>query len=197
MKVLLAEDDLTTRKLLETVLVRWGYEVVSTDNGTDAWEILNEPDPPRIAILDRIMPGFDGLELCRMIRLHENLRTIYIIYLTTLSTKNDIVDGFDAGADDYITKPFHNSELKARVGAAQKIVQLQAELESRVLELEKALDHISKLHEVLPMCSFCHRIRDDDDNWQSLEKYIEVQLDTKFSHGLCPVCYAKHYPEDL
>jgi len=197
MRVLLAEDDLTTRKLLETVLERWGYEVLSTDNGEDAWSILMEPDPPRIAILDRIMPGFDGLELCRKIRQSKDVKTTYVIHLTTLSTPEDILAGFDSGADDYITKPFNNGELRARLGAAQKIVQLQSELEHRVMELEEALDHIKKLHEVLPMCSFCHRIRDDDDNWQSLEEFIEAKLDTRFSHGLCPVCYSKHYPEDL
>ncbi len=196
MRVFIAEDDRTTRQLLEMLLDKWGYDVESACDGTEAWKRLQRPDAPRVVLLDRIMPGIDGLELCRRVRRLDSHNLTYIIYVTTMAEKQDIVDGLEAGANDYITKPFSNAELRARISAGEKVVKLQSELESRVKELEEALAYIKKLHGVLPICSYCHKIRNEREDWQRLEEYIQERSEATFSHSYCPECLEKHYPEE-
>ena len=138
MKILIAEDDLTSRLILENMLTKWGFEVVSATNGTDAWAKLQEEDPPRLLILDWMMPGIEGVEICR--RLRENSKSedqyTYVTLLTAKESKENIVTGMEAGADDYITKPFDMHELRVRVRAGERIVQLQSELLKAKKELE-------------------------------------------------------------
>ena len=195
MKVLIAEDDLTSRTLLEATLRERGYEVTSCSDGNAAWAALHSADSPQLAILDWMMPGMDGIEICR--RARELIRRIplYIILLTIMSRKQDIVAGLNAGADDYVTKPFDNDELRARIQAGQRIIQLQTAVADRVRELEDALEHIKTLQGVLPICMHCHKIRDDQESWQRLEEYIQEHSDAQFSHGLCPECLEKYYPK--
>jgi two-component system, cell cycle response regulator len=130
MKVLIAEDDHASNLLLKNLLFRWGFDIVTTFNGIDAWRILQEDDPPQIAILDWMMPEMDGLEVCRRVRESEKNGDGYIIIiiLTARSDKDDIVTGIDAGADDYIVKPFDKDELRARLRTAQRLVELQTAL---------------------------------------------------------------------
>ncbi|MBM4054237.1 MAG: diguanylate cyclase [Planctomycetes bacterium] len=128
MKILVAEDDPVYRKMLETMLVKWGYEVIICSDGSHAWEILTSGDAPKFVILDWMMPGMDGMEVCRKIR--ENIKDVYV-YILLLTAKNemkDIIEGMEAGADDYITKPFHANELKVRLRAGRRILELQEEL---------------------------------------------------------------------
>ena len=138
MKILIAEDDLTSRLILENMLTKWGFEVVSATNGTDAWAKLQEEDAPRLLILDWMMPGIEGIEICR--RLRENSKSedqyTYVTLLTAKESKENIVTGMEAGADDYITKPFDMHELRVRVRAGERIVQLQSELLKAKKELE-------------------------------------------------------------
>ena len=130
MKILIAEDDVTSRRILEGVLSKWNYDVVSASDGNEAWEKLQRSDSPQIAILDWIMPGIEGIEICR--RLRENKKDedqyTYLILLTAKNSKENIVRGMEAGADDYIVKPFDHHELRVRVRAGQRIIQLQSEL---------------------------------------------------------------------
>lgn len=128
MRVLIAEDDVVSRRVLEAMLSKWGYEVVVTSTGTEAWEILRRNDAPRLAILDWMMPGMDGLQITRNIRRLGEEPYTYILLLTAKNRKQDIVDGISAGADDYVTKPFDASELKARLNAGARIIDLQSEL---------------------------------------------------------------------
>lgn len=128
MRILIAEDDPVSRRLLEAVLVKWGYEVIVTRDGEEALEHLQSPDPPRIAILDWMMPGMDGVQVCREIRSTIKEPYIYILLLTAKSRKQDAIEGMDAGADDYITKPFDVNELKVRLDAGSRIINLQTEL---------------------------------------------------------------------
>lgn len=128
MKVLIAEDDVVSRRLLEATLIRWGYEVIVTRDGSEAWQALQQSDPPPLAILDWMMPGLDGVEVCRLIRQRGHEPYIYLILLTTKSLKENIIEGLDAGADDYLTKPFNPSELQVRLRAGTRILTLQAEL---------------------------------------------------------------------
>ena len=196
MRILIAEDDPTTRQLLEVVLTRWGYDVVLTADGIEAWEALKKPDSPNLIILDRMMPGMNGLEVCRKVRENDSNKLKYIIHLTSMSKKEEIVEGFSAGANDYITKPFNHAELEARVAAGVRMIELQSELSSRVIELEEALAYIKKLHGILPICSYCHKIRNTGDSWQRMEEYIEEHSEAKFSHSYCPDCIEKYYPVD-
>jgi two-component system, cell cycle response regulator len=126
--VLVAEDDPIFRHLLESWLETWGYQVTTAENGHDAWEILRRPDAPALLILDWMMPGIDGLELCRRLRAKQHEQYQYVLLLTGKDNKQDIVDGLNAGADDYLTKPFDIDELRARLRAGKRILSLQHEL---------------------------------------------------------------------
>jgi two-component system, cell cycle response regulator len=128
MKVLIAEDDVVSRRLLEAMLTRWGYEVAVTRDGVQAWELLQRTDAAPIAILDWMMPGMDGVEVCRKVRQRGQEPYIYLLLLTTKGRKENIIEGLDAGADDYLTKPFDPHELQVRLRAGKRIMTLQTEL---------------------------------------------------------------------
>jgi two-component system cell cycle response regulator len=128
LKILIAEDDPVSRRILEAKLVKWGYEVLVTSNGDEAWRALQADDAPTLAILDWMMPGMDGVEICRKVRKDDREPYTYLILLTSLHRDEDLVTGMEAGADDYITKPFKASELKVRLRAGRRIIDLQNEL---------------------------------------------------------------------
>lgn len=195
MRVLIAEDDLTSRQLLKAILKKWGYEVVSTCDGNEAWAAFQAEDAPRLAILDWMMPGLDGAEICRKVRRQVKENSTYLILLTALGRKEDVVAGLQAGADDYLTKPFNKNELRARIQVGQRIVGLQAALRKRVKELQESFSRIKKLEGLLSVCMHCHKIRNDQESWQGIEDYIEKNSDAQFSHSICPECLEKYYPE--
>ncbi|MBE7470413.1 MAG: response regulator [Anaerolineae bacterium] len=197
MRVLIADDDAVSRRLLEVTLTAWGYEVKVTTDGNEAWQALQAEDAPRLAILDWMMPGLDGSELCRRMRQNPDLSTLYLILLTGKGRQEDIVAGLEAGADDYLIKPFDAKELRARLQVGVRVVQLQCELANRVKELEAALAQVEQLESFLPICSYCKKIRDDENYWQQLESYIETHFGTAFTHSICPDCYQKHVAPEL
>ena len=147
MKVLIAEDDPASNALLKSLLLKWGFDVVNTFGGVEAWKALQREDTPQIAILDWMMPGIDGLEVCRRIREQEKGGDLYtyVIVLTAKSDREDIVTGIDAGADEYIVKPFDREELRARLRTAQRIIELQTALRvaNRKLLLMSRLDPLT------------------------------------------------------
>jgi two-component system, cell cycle response regulator len=126
--VLIAEDDPIFRRILESWFKRWDYGVTAVENGLDAWEVLQRDDAPQLAILDWMMPGMDGIELCRRIRSRDQGTYLYVLLLTAKDNKQDMIAGLEAGADDYLTKPFDVDELHARVRAGKRILDLQAAL---------------------------------------------------------------------
>lgn len=189
MKILIADDERVSRRLLELTLAAWGHEVIVTEEGAAAWAVLEGEDPPSLAILDWMMPGMDGIEICRRVRQRQSPPHPYIILLTAKSSKANIVEGLIAGANDYVTKPFDRDELRARVHVGETVVDLQEKLAARVIELEEALAQVRVLQGILPICSYCKHVRDDKDYWQSVECYISEHSETKFSHGICPTCY--------
>jgi DNA-binding response OmpR family regulator len=142
-RILVAEDDAVSRELICTRLTKWGYEVTATQNGTEAMTALREKGAPSLAILDWMMPGMDGLEICRRVR--EVDRSIYLILLTARGSKENIVEGLGAGADDYLVKPFDKDELHARILVGLRVIALQAALADRVKELEAAAAEIREL----------------------------------------------------
>lgn len=194
MRVLIADDEGTSRVLLESMAGKWGYEPVVVSDGEQAHEALAAADGPMLAVLDWLMPGLDGPEVCRRLRAAPRSRPLFVILLTAKGSKPDVVAGLEAGADDYITKPFDSDELKARLAIGRRVVELQSALSGRVQELEDALAHIKKLQGILPICMHCHMIRTDEASWEKIEEYIEEHSEAQFSHGLCPDCLEKHYP---
>src|ERR671924_385299 len=142
--VLIAEDDMVSRRLLEAMLTRWGYEVAVTRDGVEAWEVLQGADAPPLAILDWMMPGMDGVEVCRKVRQCGQEPYIYLLLLTTMGDKENIIEGLDAGADDYLAKPFDPHELQVRLRTGKRIMTLQAEL----IEAREAL-RVQAMHDAL------------------------------------------------
>ncbi len=189
MKVLLAEDSYASRCRLEAMLAEWGYDVVTAANGAEAWPVLQASPPPKLALLDWMMPEVDGVEICRRVRIDPRLQSTYILLLTARVDQEDIVAGLEAGADDYLTKPVNPSELKARLNVGRRIVELQQSLADRVHELETAISNVHQLQGLLPICSYCKKIRDDKNYWQQVDSYITSHSAVQFSHGICPDCY--------
>ncbi len=180
--------------MLEVTLAKKGYEVVVTKDGSEAWTALQHSDAPKLCILDWMMPGIDGLELCRKIRKKKS-PYVYIIMLTAKVESNDIAAGLSAGADDYITKPFNAKELMARVRVGERILDLHKELTDNVAKLELALSRVKQLQGLLPICSYCKKIRNDQDYWEQVESYLTQHADVMISHGICPDCYQKMLKE--
>lgn len=197
MQILIAEDEAASRLVLETTLKSWGYDVVSTVDGTRAWEVLQGSDSPQLAILDWMMPTMDGVEVCRLVRSEPRLQNLYLIMLTALDTADDIVEALDAGANDYIAKPFDRKELQARIRVGVRVVELQNALAQRVRELEDSIAREKRLQGLLPICSYCKNIRDDQNYWQRVERYIEEHTGAAFSHSICPDCYEKIVQPEL
>lgn len=197
MKILIAEDDLVSKRLLEATLTKWGYQVAHACDGLAAWEALQHPDAPSLAILDWMMPGLDGIEVCQRVRALPDRQPLYLLLLTAKGARADIVAGLQAGADDYVTKPFDPEELQARLQVGVRMIQLQQSLSDRVQELEDALSQVKQLRGLLPICAYCKRIRDDQSYWQEVEGYISTYAEVQFSHGICPGCYEKFVKPDL
>ena len=160
MKILIAEDNLMSRNLMNALLTKSGHEVVAAVNGAEAWEIMQRPDAPRLAILDWMMPIMDGIEVCRRIRSLQTDRPPYIILLTTMAEKADIVAGLEAGADDYLIKPCDIRELRARIGVGHRVSTMQDIVAGKIEELNDALDRIKALQGNPPICSCCRKIMD-------------------------------------
>lgn len=165
MKVLIAEDDLTSRRMLQAVLSKWGYEVATASDGSQAWAMLKEETAPCLAVVDWEMPGLDGVALCRRLRARTRKEALYLILLTSRRDPGDIVMGLEAGADDYITKPWNNAELQARLNAGRRILNLQSQIGER-----------ERLQGVLEMAgAVCHEL---NQPLQIVLGYLEILQDT-------------------
>jgi CheY-like chemotaxis protein len=189
MKVLVADDDAISRRTLESLLSKSGYEVWPAGDGDEAWRMLQTQDAPRLAVLDWLMPNMDGVDVCRRARSSQLLEGAYLILVTCRGSRRHIVEGLQAGANDYVIKPFDNDELLARVNVGAQVIRLQSQLARQVCELEAALMRVTQLQQLLPICSYCKKIRDDNNQWHSIERFIESRCATSLSHGICPQCW--------
>ncbi len=163
MRILIAEDDVTSRTMLQAVLTKWGYSVTSTADGNEAFAAFERNDAPQLAILDWEMPGMDGADLCRRLRSQDRKDPLYLILLTARKNPVDIVNGLEAGADDYIAKPYNHAELQARVNVGRRMISLQNEMRER-----------EKLDGVLEMAgAVCHEV---NQPLQSVSGYSELML---------------------
>jgi len=187
-KILLAEDDPVFARLLQRLL-EGEYEVLPVRDGVEAWEALRAEDAPQLAVLDWLMPRMDGIEVCRRARHQPDLASMYLILLTSRDHIKDILTGFEAGADDYVIKPCDPGELRARVRVGRRVIELQSALATHVAQLQQALTSVRQLQGLLPICSYCKRIRNDENYWEQLETYVSEHSEASFSHGICPSCY--------
>lgn len=197
MNVLLADDDPLARAVVTVALRDWGFDVTECADGDAAWDRLNRPDGPRLALLDWLMPGLDGTEICRRARAAPLLESTYLILLTVRNGREHVIEGLTAGADDYVAKPFDREELRLRLRAAERILNLQSSLAERVTELEDAAARVRALQRILPICSYCKKVRNDRDYWEQVEEYIATHVDVHFSHGICPECYVDKVKPEL
>jgi phosphoserine phosphatase RsbU/P len=195
LRVLIAEDDFTSRNILSGMLKKFGHEVVETTDGLVALEALRADDGPLLAVLDWMMPGIDGVEVCRRLREARLDRPRYLILLTKRDEKRDIVEGLGAGADDYLTKPFDPEELRARIDVGIRMTALQGQLADKIRELRDAISHIKTLRGIVPICSHCKKIRDDQGYWNQVDAYVRKHSEAEFSHGICPDCLRLLYPD--
>ncbi|MCU1382583.1 MAG: copR [Acidobacteria bacterium] len=181
MRILIADDDRTSTLMLGRTVESWGFAAVVAGDGEEAWDRITGTDPPALAIVDWMMPRLDGVELCRRVRAASLPSPVYLILLTARTSRHDLIAGLEAGADDYLTKPFDPDELRARIHVGQRTLGLMA--------------NIRQLTGLLPICSYCKRIRSDDDYWEQLDSYISEHTAARFSHGICPPCLKKAMAE--
>ena len=178
--------------MVQVCLEDRGYRVVSVTDGKEAMAILTQPQAPEIAILDWEMPEVDGVEVCRRLKESEVESPPYVILLTARDTQNDILRGFDAGADDYMTKPFNENELLARVRVAERMVRTQLSLSQSVSELKAALNQLEMLENRVEICRDCSAIFSNFDGvWQSFNDVMNNGADPRIIVTECPSCTKK------
>ncbi|PKL74782.1 MAG: response regulator [Candidatus Melainabacteria bacterium HGW-Melainabacteria-1] len=194
--ILVAEDDPTSLAVTQNALVQWGYAVQLAKDGELAWKLL-QAELPELVILDWKMPGFSGLELCAKIRADERLKGLYVIMLTASSGRENMLEALAAGADDYLEKPLDPALLKARLQVAERILLLQKILQGKITELQEALTNVRELRGLLPICSYCKKIRNDENYWERLESYLCSHTHAQFSHSICPDCYESVVRKEL
>ena len=177
MKILAVEDDAVSRAVLRQALRKLGHEVVEEANGEDAWQRLAK-EPVRVVVSDWAMPQMDGLDLCRKIRNMVGAEYTYFILLTARDDSGENQQAAaDAGVDDFLTKPLNFDELWNRLRVAERILRYATQ--------------VRQLEEMMPICSYCKKIRDDHNYWQQIEGYINERTGSEFSHSICPDCYQR------
>jgi DNA-binding response OmpR family regulator len=191
MRALVADDDRATVALLRRTLGQWDLDVRVAYDGIQAWDILQRDAGIALVILDWNMPGLDGPAICRRIRADAARAGLHVLLLTAQAGPAAIVSGLDAGADDYLSKPFDPEVFRARVHAGLRILQLKECLAERVRQLEAALANVKQLRGLLPICSYCKQVRSDTDYWEQVETYVAHHTELRFSHGVCPACYER------
>ncbi len=178
MKILTVEDDAVARAVLRQALRRLGHEAVEAVDGENAWDVFQKNEGVRVVVSDWTMPDSDGLALCRRIRARVGAEYTYFILLTSRdATEENQTVAADAGVDDFLTKPLDFAELWMRLRVAERILRYTTQ--------------VRHLEEMLPICSYCRKIRDDQNYWRQLEGYISERTGSDFSHSVCPDCYTR------
>ncbi len=195
MRILIADDDQTIRLMLSGIIVKMGYSVVEAGDGREALDLLLQENSPKLAILDWKMPRLEGVAVVRRLRALPAHQSTYIIMLTSKSSSDDVVEALDAGANNYLVKPFNAAELKAHIEVGRRMIVAEEALAARNAELQEALDHIRTLRGIVPICAVCKKIRDDKGYWSQVEDYVSKHTEAEFSHGICPTCAHSFYPE--
>lgn len=197
MRILIAEDDPISGKVMELLLKKNGHETVLATDGSMALEMLGQQDSPDLALLDWMMPGIEGVEVCRRIKQEESTKGKYIIMVTAREQKDDLIQALNSGADDYLVKPVNKEELFARISVGQRILGLQQELRDKIEKLQEAKSTIKELNGLIPICSYCKKIRSDQNFWEQVESFVSNNSDAVFTHSICPECYEKKAVKSL
>ncbi len=192
--VLIVDDNAKNVQVLGTILMDAQYRVAVAHRGQVVFDMLPKVKPDLI-LLDIMMPEMDGYEVCRRLKGDPAYAEIPVIFLTAKTETDDIVLGFDLGAADFVTKPFRSRELLSRVQTHISLIRLQKSLKKKNQELEAALASVKTLSGLLPICSHCKKIRNDKNEWQSIETYVSEHTEADFSHSICPDCARLHFPE--
>jgi phosphoserine phosphatase RsbU/P len=178
MKILIAEDDPVSAKILQFTLENAGHQAIVTANGRAAWDQFNN-EPVRVIVSDWMMPELDGIELCAKVRARPKTDYTYFILLTAIHTgRENLRKAMDAGVDDFLTKPLDREGIMMRLRVAERIIEFTQQ--------------IRQLKELIPICMYCKKVRDDSNYWQAVESYIAHHTGSSFSHGICPECFEKH-----
>jgi len=177
MKIIIAEDDPVSRARLKALLQLLGHETEECENGVEAWQTFDR-SPTRLIISDWMMPGMDGLELCKKVRERPKTEYTFFILVTGEHTsEEDYNNAIQADVDDFLIKPLDRGAIWRRLRVAERILSFTTE--------------IRQLQTLIPICMYCKKIRDDSDYWEQMEQYIHQHTGSDFSHGICPDCYAK------
>jgi CheY-like chemotaxis protein len=203
--ILVVEDEIASAQLLSYILTSGGHQVSLAHDGYEGLDRARHLLPDLI-LLDVMMPGLNGYQVCERLKASEETRDAPVLFLSALAEIDDKIRAFNAGAADYITKPFHAREVLARVSthitlrrlqkqletANRALEQQNTELQTRNAELQQALHTIQTLSGLIPICAWCGRkIEDEDGNWVPVETYIQAHSHAQFTHGMCPDCYSR------
>jgi PleD family two-component response regulator len=191
--VLIVDDEDISIEVLSNALGRQ-YNILVAKDGKEALKLLANSHVELI-LLDIMMPEMDGFEVCRRLKDSETTREIPVIFMTGRKETEDIVKGFNAGALDYVTKPFNITELMARVKTHLDMARVRESERELIAELQNALAKVKQLSGLLPMCSVCKKVRDDAGYWHQVEQYLATYSDALIASGACPDCMMKHYPD--
>ncbi len=198
--ILVVDDTKENLRILVDALGEEGYQVRPALSGRIALEAARK-EAPDLILLDILMPGMDGYQVCEALKADPRLSDVPVIFISALDETADKMKGFGAGGVDYISKPFQMEEVLARVKTHLTLRTLQKDLEEKNTrlqglnkDLQRALDEIKTLQGILPICANCKKIRDENNTWKLLEEYICEHSEAEFSHGICPDCAKKLYP---
>ena len=194
-KVLIVDDDPDILFATTRIVEKAGYQVFTASTAAECLASARE-NLPDLILMDVILPDMEGPELCRKVKEDPDLSHIFVVLLSGKRTgSEDQANGLDAGADGYIARPVSNRELQARVDSMVRILSAERERDHLIIELQKALSQVKQLSGLLPICSYCKRIRDDEGYWNHLETYISGHSDAMFSHCICQKCAEEHFPD--
>jgi DNA-binding response OmpR family regulator len=186
-QILVADDDTVSRTVLVRTLEHWGHEVDAVGDGLEACRRLLAPGAAPLAILDWNMPGLEGPDVCRQLRASSIRVQPHLVILTARHTSEDLATALQAGADDFLSKPFDRVELMARLHAGMRIVNLHRALTDRIHELEESKRREDQLRSLMPICSYCKKIEGDRDAWEPIDQYL-AEHGYRFTHAVCPTC---------
>ena len=193
-EIMIVDDILENVELLMELLSKEGFLVRTANDGELALRSIRAKGPELI-LLDIRMSGMDGFEVCSRLKAEAGTSQIPVIFISAFGDEKQKVKGFEVGGVDYVTKPFSPAEVISRVKTHVTLRRTQVELENRAGQLENALAQVKRLKSLLPICSSCKKIRDDQGYWQEIEDYISEHADVDFSHSICPDCMRELYPE--
>ncbi|HIJ40448.1 MAG TPA: response regulator [Deltaproteobacteria bacterium] len=194
-KLLVVDDDPDVLFATSRIVKSAGYEVFEASTGAECLEAAKKIRPDLI-LLDVVLPDVNGPQLCKQIKSDPALKATFIVLISGSKTSSlEQADGLDEGADGYIARPISNRELKARVNAMVRILLAERERDDLIVQLKDAMAKVKQLSGFLPICSHCKKIRDDKGYWNQIEAYIGAHSEADFSHGICPDCAKKLYPE--